>query len=295
MKVKVFCSLLLVAIFTTSCFGFPFKAAIAEDETGVIMQDGTSITSVVSAGRYRSGFFDMFAEMIQIDNSARQYTWSGTDLWTKDKQPLDFIITVTYHRSRDAAIIKQLWGTYKSVFTNDMALDSMVASRIPESAKKMTVQNVLEGILGIKEGTGGRDGSQSFMFTDLSKEFLTFGVVCDNVTIETVTASEEYTAGLQIKANSQLAVEISKQDTIKLEQQLKQEEVTTLIKLEEANRLNSVAEVRAKVYEVSDRAYELEKLRIKAEMVSDKAQVYVVDDLSKLNLFIDSGNIVPVD
>ena len=191
-------------------------------------------------------------------------------------------------------IIEALWGTYYSIFVSDGAMDNMVASRIPESAKKMSVRDVLEGILGISEGSGGRDAAQTFIFNDLTREFLQFGVVCDNVTIETVTASEEYVARLQEKANAQLQVEVSKQNTLKLNEELNQEIAQTQKDLEIARRENLVAEEKAKVYEISDRAYELEKLKLTANIVSDTAQVWFIDPDTDLTLLIGADGVVPV-
>jgi len=292
-KIFIVTMVMLIALpLLTGCFGVIIRDPIKANETGVIMHDGVSISSVVGAGRY--GDSALYAKMATLDNSVRQIRWEGDDLWTKDKQPLDFVIIVNYHRTRDPEIIKELWGTYTHVFRDDRSLDDMVASRIPEAAKEMTVSDTLEGMLGIAE-EGGRNKSQAFLFNELSGELLEFGVVLDNVTIDTITASDEYVAKLQEKANAQLQVELSQKLTLQYEEQINQEKAQTEISLEVARRNNLVAEEQAKVFEQSEEYLEIRKLELMGDIIgSNDKLIFLPSGTDLTMLFGETGNIIPV-
>ena len=62
------------------------------------------------------------------------------------------------------------------------------------------------------------------------------------------------------------------------------------IDLEKARRQNLVAEENAKVYEVSEEAYELEKLRIMKEMLKETDKVYFIPEGSDISMFFNNGN-----
>jgi len=295
MKKRMIALLLIALMFPilTGCFGVIVKKSIRENETGVIMKNGVKITNVVGAGRYRE--ISLYAKMITIDNGVRQLRWEGDDLWTKDKQPLDFVIVADYHRTRDPEVIRRVWGTYTTIMKKDDALDAMVFSRIPEAAKEMTVSDSLEGMLGIAE-SGGRNRAQAFLFEELSSELLEFGVVLDNVTIDTITASDEYIQQLQEKANAQLQVEVSKQLTLKLEEQVNQEKAQTAIALEIAERDNLVAEELAKVFEQSKEYLEIRKMELLGNIIGENDKLIFLPQGTDLTmLFGDTKNIVPVN
>lgn len=267
----------LIAMTQTACFGTFIKEPVAQHQRGVIMHDGVSISSVVGAGRYRdSGISGFFAKMEVIDISALQLTWEDPDLWTKDKQPLFFKVTVTFHRTGDTELIQKLWESYRGVFTNTDVMRDMVNSRIAEAGKQVTVSRTLEGMLGISETEdGGRAGLQNEMFEFLAPELLEFGVVLVNVSINDIGVSEAYKERLEEKANSTIGVELARQETLLLQERLLQEKAQTEISLEIAERNNLVAEEQAKVLTASPEAFELAKLDAIARILGDGDLVFL--------------------
>jgi len=283
--------LLLVLPLLSGCFGVGIKRAVESYQTGIIMSDGVSISNVVGSGRYSD--YSLHAQLIVIDNTVHQVRWEGDDLWTKDKQPLDFVIIADYHRTNNEEEIRRLWGTYKTVFTDDYIMEQRVLSRIPESAKEMTVGKTLEGMLGISE-EGGRNKAQEVLFAELSKELAEFGIVLDNVTIDTITASDEYIQKLQEKANATLQVELARQLTLQLQEQLAQEEAQTNINLEIARRENLVAEEKAKVYQESPEALELRRLELLGNALGDTTKFFFIQPGTDLSLLLNAnGSVIP--
>ena len=171
---------------------------------------------------------------------------------------------------------------------------SMVQSRVPEAAKEMTVRDTLEGMLGIAEGSAGRNGAQEFLFSELKGELLEFGVVLDNVTIDTITASDEYVSRLQEKANAQLQVEVSQQLTKQKQEELNQEKAQTEIDLEIARRNNLVSQENAKVFEESPEYLELKKLEALAGIIGDNDKLLFVPNGADITLLFGTEGIVPV-
>jgi len=72
--------------------------------------------------------------------------------------------------------------------------------------------------------------------------------------------------------------------------QVNQERAETDIEIEKARRVNLVAEEKAKVYEQSDRAYELERLRLLQGVIGSTDKVYFVPEGADLTLIL-GGNV----
>lgn len=290
-KIFLIIALLLMSNMLTGCFGFIVKAPVEAHEIGIIFGDGTSIDDVVLPGRYSD--LRIHSRLETIDCSSRQMTWEDPDLWTSDKQPLAFRVTVTYKRSNDVVLIQELWSTYRNIFKNDEALMIMVESRIAESAKEVTVAHTLEGMLGIDTSDGGRNQLQQEMFDALSPELAEFGAVLLNVSINDIGVSDTYKANLEAKANSRIMTELAQQETLRLQEQLLQEQAQTEIDLEIARRNNLVAEELARVYEVSPEAFEIARLEALSNLLGESDLIFIPLGTDLTLLFSDAG-VVPI-
>ena len=203
-KLIVLC---LIATFLTS--GCYILSGVQSHEIGLLMDNGVKVNNVVGPGRYTHlGFF---AAKFNMDCSAKTLTWEDPDLWTKDKQPVRFRITVTYARKRDAQSAKQMWENYNLEAKNDQALSQLVSTRIPRVAKQVTTMFTLDEMLGIAEGLGGREVLQERMMNLLAKELNEFSVQLLDVGVNDIGADENYVAQLKEKAVSKVAVEVAAQ------------------------------------------------------------------------------------
>jgi len=289
---KLVSLVILVALIVplTGCFGVIVKRPVETNEMALIFRDGVQITQVVGPGRYGNGA--VHAQMQKIDCSAKTIEWEDPDLWTKDKQPLAFKVGITYQRTTDPDGLRKLWTTYNHEAREDAALERLVRNRVPRVAKDVTTQFTLDEMLGIAEG-GGREVLAQRMFALLEEELAEFGVVLLDVGANDIGADPQYKEKLQQKAAAKVESELAQERTRQLAEQVKQEQAQTEVALEIARRENAVAEEKAQVYEMSERAYELERIRLTAQMFGSRDKVWIVDPSSDVTFLFGSGSVIP--
>lgn len=287
--------MILLILSLSMLSGCYFLTGVNSNEMGLILGDGVKVQQVVGPGRYSNGGF--FARLQTIDCSAKTITWADPDLWTKDKQPVNFKVTVTYSRMRDGEAVKQMWNNYNYETRNDEALANLVETRIPRVAKQVTTMFTLDQMLGIADEGGvptdanGREVLQENLAQLLSKELKEFSVQLLDVGVNDIGADQEYKAQLTQKATSKVAAEVAKQKTLQLEEQLKQEQAQTNIDLEKARRENLVQAEKNKVYTLNPRAFELERLKIISGAIGDKDKIWIVDKNKDIDLFLNSSGL----
>ena len=238
-RLFVILGLLLVAMLCSGCF---IMSQVEENEVGIELGDGVSISRILNAGRYSN--WGWFAELVRIDCSSKTVEWSDPDLWSADKQPLTFKVGVTYQRKRDPEAIKLMWVSYNQEARDDKALERQVLNRIPRVAKAVTTQFTLDQMLGIDRTStdSGREAVSQRMFDLLEKELGEFGVRLLDVGVNDIGADPAYQAQLKEKAVAKIAVEVAAEKTKQLQEQLKQEVAQTNIELERASRDRQVQE-----------------------------------------------------
>jgi regulator of protease activity HflC (stomatin/prohibitin superfamily) len=284
--------LILLAIFLVgglnSCY---CNAWVAESEVGLIMPDGVRVSDVVGSGRYTN--LNYFADIQRIDASAKTLVWEDPDLVTADKQPIGLTLGVTYARKRDADSATGMWRQYRGEAISDEALSQQVGNRMARVAKAVTARYSLNEMLGVEgaESTGRQVVTQD-LFALLEPELAEVQVQLLDVGINNITPSAEYLSLLEKKANAQVAVEVAKQETKRLNEQLVQEQAQTQIEVEKAKRQNLVNEELSKVYEQSPQYYELEKLRLLKDVVGETDKIYFVPEGTDLTLIL--GGTAPV-
>lgn len=273
--------LLVLALLSLS--GCYYKRVVDESEVGLVMTDGVKVDQVVYAGRYTD--MSYYAEMVEIDVSGISAVWADPDLVTKDKQPIGIELALSFARNRTAESIMNMYQKYKSEALNNDALTDLVLSRVPGVAKAITTQYSLDEMLGIG-GDIGRAQVEDDLFELLNGKLSELGVELRSVSIKNIAPAESYMALLQEKSNARIEVEVAQEKTKMLAEKLLQETAQTDIDLEVARRENLVAEEKAKVFEESDRVYELERLRLLANVLGDTDKVYFIPEGTDITLYI---------
>jgi hypothetical protein len=294
-KLKVVLLLLLVVVLALLINGCYFWAPVKSHEVGLVMNDGMKINSVVGPGLYSN--MGWFAKIKKMNCSAITIEWEDLDLWTKDKQPVKFKVGVTFSRQKNAKSVINMWNDYNSEAINDEALARLVINRIPRVAKQITTRFTLDEMLGVADGQEqikGREALQLAMFELLEKELNEFGVQLMDIGANDIGADPGYVAKLTEKATSKVAVELAVQKTKQLNEQVKQEQAQTLVEMEIARRDNAVAAEKNKVYQLNTQAFELEKIRLMGTIFGDKDKIWIIPKGADMNLFMDSGKVVPV-
>jgi len=284
--------LVVLAMLMLASFGCVYRMKIDESEAGIIMADGVSVSSVVGVGRHTN--MAWLATGVQIDCSAKTLEWVDPSVVTKDKQEVGYTVGVTYRRKNDHDSVMLMWTTYRSEAQNDDALKAQVENRMGRVVKNISTQFSLDEQLGVGET---RRASVEVIFEEqLGAELAEIGVELLDVGINDIAVSESFKARLAEKANAAAQAEIAKQRTLELKEKLIQETAQTEIGVEIARRERLVEEEKAKVFEVSDRAFELAKIEAMAGMYGKNDKLIFVPPGSDISLLMSGdGGWVPVD
>lgn len=277
--------LLITVLLVSGCY----MNHVVETSKMAVRTESGRVKEIAGPGRYTDWFF---ADIIEIDVSAKTSEWTDLDLVTKDKQPIGLTIGVTYSRDRDK--IEFMWERYNQEARDDKALETQVLKRIPGVAKDLTAHYTLDQMLGIGEGAAGRQHVTSELMTNLAPELEEVGIELLNVTVNNISYSETYMKLLESKANAQAETEVAREQTKQLAEQLKQEQAQTLIDMELARRAQQVAEETAKTYTISPQAYALKRLELLAKVFGSRDKIFFVEPGTDVTLLFDAENIVPL-
>lgn len=286
MKKFLLILLIVVALFsTTGCY---YNKKIGSNEVGLKMDDGVTISEVVGSGRYTN--LGWYAGITPIDTSSKTAIWEDNDVWTSDKQVVGFTASITYARNSDEESVRKMWKEYNAAANDNVELSKLISSRIPRIVKQVSTQMTLDEMLGIADSDKNRTTMQMEIEELLSAELDSCGVKLIDFGVNNISVDPEYQAKMQEKSTAAIEIELAEQRAEQLSKQLDQEKAQTEIDLEKARRQNLVAEENAKVYEVSEEAYELEKLRIMKEMLKETDKVYFIPEGSDISMFFNNGN-----
>jgi regulator of protease activity HflC (stomatin/prohibitin superfamily) len=281
--------MVLAAMLLTGCY---WNRPVQESQVGLRLDSGRVI-EVVPAGRYSGGWFGSL-DFVSI--SAIDVNWSDPSLITHDQQPIGMAVYMQVKRNSTQECVLKMWREFHAAATDDEALRAMVLGRIPDMAKNLSSKYQLGGILGTEGGETDRAAVRDALIKSATERL---GPVCIDVVtaeISNVEPDAEYTRQLAAKANSKIAAEVSVQNTITLQQQKKEEEAATERDLVIAKRDNQLAQERAKVYQLNPQAYELEKLKLIAQVLAGGNKWYFVEPgLDLTLLFNGNGEVVPVN
>jgi hypothetical protein len=275
------------------------NTGVNANEVGLQMGNGATIDSVVGSGRYTH--LGWFSALQKVDVSAKTLIWEDTDLWTADKQPVKFKVSVTYARNRDKKSVMHMWEMYNSEAKDDKALSTLVSTRVPRVAKQVTTGMTLNEMIGIEEPSGGADTAkaaggnegrellQQKLTELLTPELSEFDVTLLDIGVNDIGVDEEYANKLKEKAVSKVASELAEQKTKQLTEQVKQEQAQTNVDLEIAKRKNLVLAEENRIYETNSQAFELERLRLLKDVIGNNDKIYFVPQGADLNMIL-SGN-----
>lgn len=288
-------ALLLIVVSTFLSLSGCYWASIESSQVGVETYRG-QVTNILPPGGHQS--FDPFVDLDIVDCSAKTLEWSDPDLVTKDKQPIGITIVASFARKRDMDSVRLMWDKWRDEAISDEALLRQVNNRIPSVAKTITAKYTLDQLLGTVEGDAQTQFGRGVVINELMKllgpELEEFGVELYDVRISNFAPDPGYLEKLKEKARVQVDKEIAEQRTAQLQEQLKAEKAQTDVELEKASRQNRVNEELAKVYDRSDRYYELERLKLLKEVLGPTDKIYFIPEGANLTIFLAGGASVPI-
>lgn len=297
--------LVLALLSSTGCY---WKREVESNEVAIESYDGVSISNIVGEGRYTQYSWGMrFAEIHIMDASAKTVVWEDASVWTADTQNVGVSLSVTYRRPNhmDQERVRQLWNTYRTEARDDGALATLVLARIPEAVKAVTTQYSIYEMTGVAEaGQGSVEDAQARaqarqktsreIESNIQEELDDIGLIVINVSVNNIEPSTAFAETVEQMALADAKLKLAQRETARLEEVLIQEQKQTTIDLEIASREQQVAAKKAETYEKSDRAYELERLRLLGEVVGPSDKLYFVPEGTDLTLFLGNQTGVPV-
>lgn len=307
-KITLFVMLALALVIPSllggGCYCWP---SVKENQAGVVLNDGVSISKVLPPGRYGANW-RYWADFQTVDCQAKIIEWEDPSLVTRDKQPISFRVAATVRRDCTENGIRNMYRNYNSAARNDDAMALIVTSRMPDAAKAITTRFTLDQMLGTTDITTGTttvvgeyarvilgNTFHESLQEQLRNENDDTSIVVEAVNINDIGPSQRYLSALDEKSDQQIQTEIAKEKTERLKEEVKQEVEQTNKDLEIARRQNLINEELSKAYELSDRYYELERLKALADVIGGSDKIYFVPEGTDLTLFLGNQNVVPVE
>jgi hypothetical protein len=290
----------ILALLLCSCH---FQTDVRANQVGVYL-NRNDIEGCTGPGVYtRWGYWE---EMTVVDRNTITFSVGDPEVATQDNQLVGVTITIQARRNADCSSITNLLENWPAL-RDDQALIDTITATAKEGIKVGTREFTLQELLDDRNGLSGS------IKTQLQSDSDKYGVEIVNVTIENVALAVEYAQLMQEKALLTAAIDkaVREQDLIlqkasnsRLEQQqnaaiyteqLAAEQAKTAVDVEIATRAGKVTAAANEVYKLNQQAYELERLRLLAQVFGNKATMWFVDPNVNLTLLLSGqGQVVPL-
>jgi hypothetical protein len=276
---------IVVAIFLVVLQSFWYFEVINNDEVGVQIEAG-QITKVLPPGIAYD--FGLFVQLIKIRTSAVAIVVDDPELITSDKQRIGLQVTADVFRPSEADIVSANYSDYKSVYTDDLALQQRMTA-FANQAMKVCVGNKKfdEAVIG-----SGRDDLRACIDDELSKLTAPIGLEVRNVAVPQVTISPEVQAALDAIVQSRLATEKAKQDAEKAKQEATAQQAVEEGRIrveqsklqEEARQQATLQELKQQQLEAELKVIEQERINAQAQLELTKVQQQVAAEQAKVDI-----------
>lgn len=280
--------LLILSVLLTGCYSW---VEVAEHEVGLSMVNGVTVDSVLPPGRY-SKHFVWNAALPRVDVGSKTRTWEDSSVATSDKQIVKIVIGLSYNRSKNPEQITEMNRLNPKETYDDDALWLLVTNRLARSVKSVTTEFTLDQMMGTAGATTDRNDLANRILEVLAPELAKIGIIVTDLGVNDLEPSAAYLAALEARVQSQSETERIKTETLRVQEQLTQEQAETKIALEQASRDRLVAEEQAKVYEQNPQMLELRKAEIMAASFKATDKVYFLTEGTDISLFM--GGTAPV-
>lgn len=228
--------------------------------------EGGRIVEILPPGVYSD--IGLFVRLETYSAQSYQFSVTDTELITSDSQRIGITVSGSVFRPdfKKADRIADLWTRYKTIYTNDVALQA-VANDLAAQAMKVCVGDrpFRDSIIGT-----ARDDMRKCIDKELSDLAEPYGLDVQNVTVPNVILSPEVQSLLDSITKSRLETEKADQDKLRAfaEGQAKQAEQEATIRVEQS-RIQEEARQKTLLAELSKLQLEAEKQVIEAQKSND--------------------------
>jgi hypothetical protein len=294
-------ALILLVLFTSGCY---WNDDVRTDQVGVQL-NRNKIISIVGPGVYTD--MGWFSDLREVSVGTLTFSVEDPEVATSDNQLVGVKITIQARRKSSDADVRNLVTNWPAL-VDDGALITTVSATAREGIKVGTRTFNIEGLLNDRNGLATRIREQ--LEADAEK----YSVEIVNITVENVALDPQYASTLQGKAlmTAETEKELKRQELIRqqyanqqleqqqraqtLQEQLVAEEAQTAVQVEIATREGKETAARALVYTQNEQAYELERLRLMAQIIGDKASTWFIPQGTDLTLLLNQTDqpIIPL-
>ncbi|MFN8443201.1 MAG: SPFH domain-containing protein [Caldilineaceae bacterium] len=246
-----------------------FFERVEAQEIGVQFQSG-QIEEVVGPGVYSD--FGLFVNLQKISAQAVPVLVEDPELLTKDKQRIGLVVTADFFRPglAEKDTLRNLWARYRTVFTEDNALDKAMQNQMQQSMKVCVGdRNFDDAVIGT-----ARDELQGCINDEIADRASSYGLTVANVAVPNVILLPEAQARLDEIVQSRLQTEKAKQDELraKAEAAAEQARQEGAIRVEQS-RLQEQTRQQITLAELERQKVEAQKVVIEAERANELARV----------------------
>jgi len=303
-RVAVIGVLVIVAFIILMIFArqhFYLLKLVKEDQVGVKIRGG-QIVEVVPPGVYSD--IGLFVRMETYSTQEYKFTSSDPEVITSDQQRIGVVVSGSVFRPSiaDANRVKNLWVQYKTIYTNDDALQVKL-NDLSFQAMKVCVgdRTFSDSVIG-----SDRDALRNCIDDELNKLVEPYGLTVMNVVVPNVALSPEVQARLDEITQSRLLTEKAVQDekkavaegkaqqamqeaAIRVEQSKKQEQTrqeTILAQLDEAKLIAQQAVIEAqKANDLLTAQKDLEIAEARALAATEQAKADLAEEIALAQLY----------
>jgi len=295
--------LVLVAMLAVATSGCYFWKSVETDEVGAQL-NRNRIETCVPAGVYTK--VNWFARLKTVSVATLTFEVEDPEVATADNQLVGVKITIQARRMSDCDSTTAFLTNWTRLLNDEvliLTIDATAREGIKNGTRDFTLTELLND----------RDGLANAISAQLEEDTIKYATEIVNVTIENIALDPVYVAQLQetaqLKAEEdfqirrQGLIEIQaetdlferQQAQLVLSEQLLVEQAQTEVDIEIATREGQKTLARQEVYLLNDRAFELEQLRLLADVLGEGV-TYFIPEGTDLTLFLSelTGESLPV-
>jgi len=293
--------LLVFAIMSMFMAGCYWNDDVLTDQVGARLNKN-AVEQCVGPGVYTD--LGWFADLKEISIATLTFEVSDPEVATSDNQLVGVKITIQARRKGDCDSVKAFLSQWSHLQTDEVLVQTV------DATAREGIKNGVRGFT-LTELLNDRNGLAEAILGQLTEDANKYHTEIVNVTIENIAIDKQYSDILQRTAemNAEQDYEMERQALIEqkaetdlferqqqqkvLAEQLLIEEAQTLIDVEIAERAGAIIEAEKAVYSLNAEAFELEMMRLLANVVGE-GTVYFLPVGTDLTTIFADGGVVPL-
>lgn len=295
MKTKYILILLVISLLASACY---VNSEVEANEVAVILEQN-EIKDVVGPGVYTDMGWWADIKTVKVDTVT--FSVEDPEVLTSDSQPVGVKITIQARRqASDEAVINLFTNWSSLVNTDNLVLTISATARegLKNGVHEFTLPQLLSDRSGLADAIKGQINLDAAKYNAEIINVTIENITVDPTYLQTLNETAQFTAQINkekqrqelIKQQTQTDILASEQQALAAQAQVLAEQAETEVQVEIARRQGEIVAAANEVYLNNPAAFDLERLRLLAQIYGDKTMFISPDT----NLFINPGQFVPV-